>query len=637
MIEQREAEKLGISIAKNGKRLERDREALRDKLRELLPELVSSDGHVNVKALQDVVDVANSTSNDQGYELTFAGKGLARAQADSSTNYELKTELEQSKYFDNTSNVVIRGDNLDVLKILYQNYFGKVKMIYIDPPYNTRSDEFVYKDNFRQSDAGLIERFGMNDKTADFLHNVFGTRSHSGWLAFMYPRLKLARQLLREDGVIFISIDDNEQASLKIICNEIFGESNFVGQIVAQTNPRGRQLDKFIAKTFEYILLYAKNTNEAKIIEIPKSERVMRSYSHEDSEGKFRLLELRNRGSSQFNRKTRPNLYYPIYINPSDATVSLDSGEDYTETALPQNTKGEDGCWTWSRDKVVSNYNLLVPRKTTKGTWRIFRKDYVPQNGAKSKEKSLWLDTHINHENGKERVTQLLGGGIFDFPKSTGIVEKCLNISTEIGEIVLDFFAGSGTTGDAVMQLNAEDGGNRKFILVQWDEEIDPKKNAAAYQFCTDNNMAPVISSITLERLNRAGEKIGGGGGGGNFPSDVGYKVYSLVPKPESQDKGGDTLQLELTNQRASILDTLTNMLCATCKPLDTSVECLIEGALYKADDELYVVGKISEDDLAPYRSHKINLDGWAELSLSDFLNLGFHDESKKDNLTVVY
>ncbi|MYB33984.1 MAG: site-specific DNA-methyltransferase, partial [Gammaproteobacteria bacterium] len=210
MIKQSEAKNHGIAITDSKKRFERDQEALRERLRELLPCLVNVDGHVDVKALRDVVDIANSTSHDQGYELTFAGKGLARAQADSPTNYELKTEWEQSKDFDNTSNVVIRGDNLDVLKILYQNYFRKIKMIYIDPPYNTKGENFVYKDDFRQSDANLVAQFGMNEETTDYLHNVFSTRSHSGWLAFMYPRLKLARQLLREDGVIFISIDDNE-------------------------------------------------------------------------------------------------------------------------------------------------------------------------------------------------------------------------------------------------------------------------------------------------------------------------------------------------------------------------------------------------------------------------------------------
>ena len=517
MIKKSEAENCGIAITDGNSRLESNQETLKKKLRELLPGLVNADGHVDVKALRDVVDIANSTSNDQGYELTFAGKGLARAMADSPTDYELKTECAQSKDFDNTDNVVIRGDNLDVLKILYQNYFGKIRMIYIDPPYNTKGENFVYKDDFRQSDAGLMEQFGMNEETADYLHNVFGTRSHSGWLAFMYPRLKLARQLLREDGVIFISIDDNEQANLKIICDEIFGERNFVGQIVVQTNPRGRSLDRFIAKTFEYVLLYAKNENEAKIREIPKPESIMRSYNQEDSKGKFRLLELRNRQSSQFNRNTRPNLYYPIYINPNNNSVSLESGEHETEMALPQNTKGEDGCWTWSRDKVASNYDLLVPKRTKKGIWRIYRKDHVPKGGAKSKEKSLWLDSRINHENGKERVTELLGGGIFDFPKSTEIVEKCLNISTDVNDIILDFFAGSGTTGDAIMQLNAEDGGNRKFILVQWDEKIDLEKSEAAYKFCIDNKLDPVISSITLERLNRAGEKIVGGGGGANL------------------------------------------------------------------------------------------------------------------------
>ena len=209
MIGKEEAQKKGIGTVDSNARLESDRDALRDKLRELLSELVNSDGQVDVKALRDVVDVANSTSNDQGYELTFAGKGLARVQADSPTDYELQTELEQSKDFDNTSNVVIRGDNLDALKILYQNYFGKVKMIYIDPPYNTRSDEFIYKDNFKQSDADLIEQFGMNEEISDVLHNVFGTRSGS------YQVISPEKTQDRRDSLTKINELEREIAELR--------------------------------------------------------------------------------------------------------------------------------------------------------------------------------------------------------------------------------------------------------------------------------------------------------------------------------------------------------------------------------------------------------------------------------------
>ena len=223
-------------------------------------------------------------------------------------------------------------------------------------------------------------------------------------------------------------------------------------------------------------------------------------------------------------------------------------------------------------------------------------------------------------------------------------MEKILNISTESCDLILDFFAGSGTTGDAVMQLNAEDGGNRKFILAQWDEEIDEKKNAPAHKFCTENQLQPVISSITIERLNRAGEKIKAEIEQQNQtlsaqdkkpPPDIGYKVYSLRAKPNLMHEGNT--QLVLNNQRDTMLDTLTNMLCATCKTLDTRIECIVENKIYKADNEIYLLAAVSPEQLEPYKSHKINIDGWANIALQPFLNMRFGSQSIKDRITVIY
>ena len=228
MINKSQAEQNNLNIIDSSQVLQDDKNQIIEKLKQLLPNVINSDNQLDTRALQDVLNIANTTSNNQGYELTFAGKGIAKAKADEPTTKELKVELEQSKDFDNTENVVIRGDNIDTLKILKANYTNKIKMIYIDPPYNTKSENFVYNDNFKKSEAELIKEFGLAEETQNFLSNVYGTRSHSGWLSFMYPRLKIARELLKEDGVIFISIDDNEQANLKIMCDEIFGEGNFV-------------------------------------------------------------------------------------------------------------------------------------------------------------------------------------------------------------------------------------------------------------------------------------------------------------------------------------------------------------------------------------------------------------------------
>ncbi len=197
-----------------------------EKIKKIVPNVINSDNVLNIKALSDLIDITKTTANNQGYELTFAGKGLAKALADIPTKKELKVEEKQSKNFNETGNIIIRGDNIDALKILKQNYYNKIKMIYIDPPYNTTSEQFIYKDNFKESDDGLIEKFGLNEDNINYLSNIYGTRTHSGWLSFIYPRLKLARDLLKDDGVIFISIDDNEQANLKLICDEIFQEDN---------------------------------------------------------------------------------------------------------------------------------------------------------------------------------------------------------------------------------------------------------------------------------------------------------------------------------------------------------------------------------------------------------------------------
>ncbi len=377
---------------------------------------------------------ANSNSNDQGYELTFAGKGLARAMADSPTGYELKTRWDQSKDFDNTANVVIRGDNLDVLKILYQNYFGKVKMIYIDPPYNTRGENFVYKDDFRQSDASLIEEFGMNEETTDFLHNVFGTRSHSGWLSFMYPRLKLARSLLTDDGVLLVQIDSNSSHSLKLILDEIFGESNFKEEIIWEYRTGGMPAkSNCFGKKHDTIFAYSKQSS-----------------------------------SYQFDNKSLKERIY--YENDFFGCQTDAQGRYYVDVKV--------------RDIIGGDIETV-------------------ENGE---VKILSVKPLINMS--KERIDG------FATQKPSGLIKFLAKFYLERNErqVLLDFFAGSGTTGDAVMQLNAEDGGNRKFILVQSDEEIDPEKSEAAHKYCTDRNIEPVISSITLERLNRAGEKIVGGG-----------------------------------------------------------------------------------------------------------------------------
>ncbi len=362
-------------------------------------------------------------------------------------------------------NLIIHGDNLHALKALLPRYAGKVKCIYIDPPYNTGNEGWKYNDNVNSPfiTEWLNKEIGVED-----------LERHDKWLCMMWPRLYLLKELLSDDGVIFISIDDNEQHHLRMIMDEIFGEENYIAQITAQTNPRGRSLRQDIARTHEYILVFSKNIERASLKEIPKKEKTLSEYKKKDKRGVYRLMRLMNGAIQFFNRKTRPNLFYPIYVNPINGQVALSRSKAYCIEVFPISSSGEEGCWTWSKDKVLENPLMLFGEKKRTGYWRIYRKDYLPENGqATTKERSIWLDKKINHEVGKESLSSLFQKNIFDYPKSPEIIKKCICLVADKDSIILDSFAGSGTTAHAVLDLNKEDGGNRKFILVECKDYAD--------------------------------------------------------------------------------------------------------------------------------------------------------------------
>jgi adenine-specific DNA-methyltransferase len=438
------------------------------------------------------------------YRLDWPGKRASLVAANTPITKTLRPVRKESIDFYTTKNLYIEGDNLDALKLLQKSYLGAVKMIYIDPPYNTGKD-FVYKDNFARSREEELKESGqIDEKGGRLVANLESNgRFHSDWLSMMYPRLRLARNLLRDDGVIFISIDDNEVHNLRKICDEVFGEDNFVAQIAVQLNPRGRHLDKFIAKTYEYILIYTKNIlHPLSMFGIEKEGEMLEEYNLQDEYGHYRILGLRNRNQS-FNPTTRPNLYYPLYVNPANGQVSLEKTKDYTDEVFPITSDGIKTCWTWGREKVEKDNNLLIAKKTG-SEWRIYRKDYLEKNGeiAKTLPKSLWLEKEINNDYGKKAIKSLFGKNIMDFPKSPFLISKIVKISTKgSNDIILDFFSGSATTAHAVMQLNAEDGGNRKFIMVQLPEPTDEKSEAYKAGYKT-------IAEIGKERIRRAGRKI---------------------------------------------------------------------------------------------------------------------------------
>lgn len=359
-----------------------------------------------------------------------------------------------SKDTDAPNHILIEGDNLEALTALAYTHEGKIDVIYIDPPYNTGNKDFIYNDKYI-------------DKEDSY--------RHSKWLSFMSKRLRIAKQLLSDEGVIFISIDDNEQAQLKMLCDEVFN-GNLLQQFIIESNPRGSQSSKYFANTHEYLLCYSKTPNPNIDFGINKTEENLSEYSYEDNKGKYRLLGLRQRGGA-WRRADRPLLFYPFYVNPQNGDISLYEDLLHSIKVLPCRPTGEESRWTWSKEKVKKESSFLIGAIVNKGTenekWDIFRKNYlVNEKGEvrKSKVKSIWNEKEINYQNGGAELKNIINAEKFSYPKPLFLLTKILSISTREDSTILDFFAGSGTTLHATLQLNSEDGGGRKCILVTNNE-----------------------------------------------------------------------------------------------------------------------------------------------------------------------
>jgi adenine-specific DNA-methyltransferase len=438
---------------------------------------------------------------EECYEFTWVGKKQSIIEGNRPIRKTLRPAKEESKNWDTTENLYIEGDNLEVLKLLQNSYLNSIKMIYIDPPYNTGND-FVYRDDYKVRREEYEDEMGVYDEDDNklFKNTETNGRFHSDWCSMMYPRLQLARNLLSDDGVIFISIDDNEVDNLRKICDEVFGESNFVAQLIILSNPKGRSQDKHFATNHEYIIVYSNAQVEKGSFSISKSEeQILKEYPEKDRIGYYRLLELRNT-HRDFGLHNRPNLYYPFYINPETLKVSLIRDEDFSYEIYPLWDDGFKGCWTWGQNKAIKENHLLTA-KLVNGKYKVFRKSYG--DGT-----TMMLKTLLNHkdfftEKGQQNFNFLFNTKekIFQSPKSVELIKTIINTSAKNGDVILDFFSGSSTTAHAVMQLNAEDGGNRKFIMVQLPEETDEKSEA--YKAGYKN-----ICEIGKERIRRAGKKI---------------------------------------------------------------------------------------------------------------------------------
>ncbi len=604
-------------------------------LKEHYPSVIK-DNEINLQELKAVAGLPVDEKVN-GYGLNFVGRNFARAKYAQKTEKELRLNNTLSKNIDTTENLVLKGDNLDSLKILKNYYSGQIKCIYIDPPYNTDKDEFVYPDKFDKEEAEVLGLANLSESDFARMDFSFKTKkSHNGWLAFMYPRLLLARDLLSKDGVIYISIDDNEQANLKLLCDDIFGEECFVSTMVI--NRASEIATENTIQKHEYLHCYTKNATEFKVTGIPK-------YSI-------------SRGTVGNEGQTMPIITFPkglkCYGIPDgtyNETRKILGSNENIENLDPIIVKNETlmndvrmkAKWRSSNDmRNFFNNNCQPTEAKINGIIEeiYFENDrFNPQIKKATFEKipSLFLE----NKRGSKYLDDLQLGGLFDNPKDLNYILKLINIVTDNNSTILDFFAGSGTTGHAVMQLNAEDGGNRKFILVQIDEPI--KEDKPAYKFCIENSLPPVISSITIERLRRAGEKIKKEIEEKNIKEglfeenkkkipDIGFKVFDTVEAPK--------LEIDSNNQilfPALTLDPISriyNMIFTIGLDEPTQVpEEVVKDCVYRIGNNYYITNseKVTKEQFAEYiKNGKVFIDGWTA-SLNDTL------QNYKEDVKIVF
>jgi len=580
------------------------------KLKELFPD-VFSEGKIDFEALEATLG-AYVEREDERYSFNWNGKASAKRIAQTHSTGTLRPAKEESKDWDSTQNLYIEGDNLEVLKLLQKSYHKKVKMIYIDPPYNTGKD-FVYKDNFRDNIKNYMQITGQVDSEGNRLSTNSETngRYHSDWLSMMYPRLKLARNLLKDDGVIFISIDDNEVANLRKLCDEIFGEDNFVAEFIweKRTNRENR---KVISVRHDYVLCYSKSSylDTPKLKQLPMNDKALANYKNLDND--IRGLWKSDPATAQAGHGTKSQFY--DLAAPNGKIHKLESGRCwlYTEPVMYEAIKG----------------NRIWFGKDGNGVPRI--KTYLDaKERGLTPESILFANDVSTTEIAKNKIKNLFDGqAIFETPKPVELLATLMQLTTDSENIVLDFFSGSATTAHAVMKLNSEDGGNRKFICVQLPETTDEKSEA--YKAGYKN-----ICEIGKERIRRAGEKVKSESGKREL--DIGFKVLKL---DSSNIKTWDS---SFENLEANLLDSIENI-----KSDRTSEDLLYEILLkYGLDltvptEELVLAGKkvyvIGYGALVVCLDDAITLDTVeaiaklkAQYQSDDLMRVAFRDNGFKD------
>ncbi|RKV34239.1 site-specific DNA-methyltransferase [Helicobacter pylori] len=538
-----------------------------------------------------------SEIKEEGYGLDFVGKKIALNQAFKKNNKILKPLNEST-----SKHILIKGDNLDALKILKQSYSEKIKMIYIDPPYNTKNENFIYGDDFSQSNEETLKQLDYSKEKLDYIKNLFGSKCHSGWLSFMYPRLLLARDLLKQDGVIFISIDDNECAQLKLLCDEIFGEGNFVADFIRKTKSTTNDAKTGVNYQHEFLLCYAKNKE---FVNLLGGEKNLENYKNPDNDpnGAWISADPSKAGYAEIQ-------YYPI-TNPYTGKVDYPpKGRSWIPTQNTLQKHIDEGRICFKKEHKDDERGFIYKRylkdlKTTKKTFdSLVFSDNCYMNQAATKE-----------------LLSLGMGEYFPYPKGVEFMKKIIlhSTSTNSNDIILDFFAGSGTTAHAVLESNKSDyqklseGGGlfnglsaafkeRRFILVQLDEKIDPKNDKNTHDFClnTLKSISPSIFDITEERIKRAGTKIKEA-----CPHlDVGFRAFEIIDdETHANDKNlSQAHQKDLfAYSNLDRMETQTILIkLLGCEGLDltTPIICLIENALYLALNTAFIVGDIEMSEV---------------------------------------
>lgn len=488
----------------------------RNELLQIFPEIRTEGGKVDFEKLRLALG-EHIDSGKERYGMSWPGKAECMKNIQAPSMGTLRPNLKESVKFDSSENIIIEGDNLEALKLLQKSYLNRIQMIYIDPPYNTGKD-FIYPDDYSESLQTYLEYTGQVDAQG----KKFGTnpetdgRFHSKWINMMYPRLYLAKNLLAPTGAIFISIDDSELVNLTRIMDEIFGEDRRLGIVTVVSNLKGRSDDKYLATAHNYLLAYGGEDFQTRGVPLP--EEYWDDYPETSTDGRrYRLQGLRKRGSGA-RRVDRPNMFYPFFVNPQTKQVSLKKSDAFSVEVLPKLSDGEDGRWRWGKETSESRVDELVGDTVgPEQRWDVFQIDYADgESGTKRiKPKTVWMGAEFSNESGNLEVKKLFGKTVFDTCKPVGLITYCIEQAMDKDGIALDFFAGSGTTAQSVLEANANDGGNRKFILVQLPEY-------------TDREDYKTISDITKERVRKVIKNIASENSDFSKDNDLGFKLFKL-------------------------------------------------------------------------------------------------------------